>query len=144
MKTTLQDFFYKYKTTIAGFIGAVVVAIVQIDASNGITWKDFVLPVVLAVTGFIGTQARGQWSTIVGIGGVMIYNVVQAKVSGQHYEFTAKDFQDLVLQLAVLYGFVAMPPVKPREYEHDPIIVAAKETESTTPVVPLNNSNPSA
>jgi uncharacterized membrane protein YagU involved in acid resistance len=135
----IQDFFYKYKTIIAGFVSAIILAIVQVDASSGVQWKDFVLPVVLAATGFIGTQARGQWSTIVGIGGVMIYNLVQSKVNGTDYSFTAQDFQNLVLQLAVLYGFIAMPPVKSRTYEHDPVIKSAKEGEGETPVVPLNN-----
>jgi hypothetical protein len=98
--------------------------------------------IVLAATGYIGTQARGQWSTIVGIGGVMIYNLVQSKVNGTDYSFTAQDFQNLVLQLAVLYGFIAMPPVKSRTYEHDPVIKTAKEgTTEETPVVPLNNLN---
>jgi len=143
MNTNISDFFYKYKTLIVGFVGAIVLAIVQVNASNGVQWKDFILPVVLAVTGYIGTLMRGQWSTIVGIVGVMIYNLVQAKVNGQPYTFTAQDFQNLVLQLAVLYGFVAMPPIKPREYEHAPQIVDAKQAESA-PVVPLTTKKPSA
>lgn len=121
-------FLGKYKAFVTGLIGAIVLAVVNIDATHGLQWIDFVLPVIVAVAGYIGTQVRGQWSTIVGIVGVTVYNLVQAKINHETFTFSPQDFQNLILQLAVLYGFIAMPPVKPRTYEHDPLIKEAKET----------------
>lgn len=124
---TINDYFYKYKTFLFGFVAAIVTAIVSIDATNGVEWQDFIVPVVMGIVGWIGTLKRGQWETIVGIVSVAIYKIVSAKVHHQAYTFTPADFQNLMLQIGALYGFLALGPVKPRSYEHDPVIAAAKD-----------------
>lgn len=128
----MQAFFSKYKVFLFGIFGAIVTAIAGVQVTQGADFTIFVMPVIIGVVGFIGTTKRGQWSTIIGIVLVTAWNAYQASKNGQKFEFTAVDFQNLLLQFGVLYGFIAMPPIKDRAYEHDPIIEAAKSGESVS------------
>jgi uncharacterized membrane protein YjdF len=122
----MQAFLSKYKVFLTGLVGAIILAIVNLDSSNGLTWQALIMPILVAISSYVATSLRGQWTSIAGIGFTVLIGFVQAKLSHEPYVFDAKQLQWILGQLAVLYFGYNAPPFKARTYEHDATIEQAK------------------
>lgn len=129
--SALQTWFSKYKVLLSGIVGAIIMAIINLDASNGLEWSALIMPVLIAVTGVIANALRGQWQTIFGILISVVIGWINARINHTVYVFDIQQLQYVLLQLASLFGFTSMGPFKPRTYEHDDTIVKAKENPTT-------------
>lgn len=127
----LPDFLKKYKVLLTGFLGAVILSIVQIDATQGLEWQDLIVPVIMGIGSYIANNLRGQWVSMASIVFAVLIGFVQARQQGAQFEFGPVQLQSILMQISVLFlGYVAPPP-KPRSYEHDPVIQSAKESVSS-------------
>ena len=81
---------------------------------------------IIALNGWIANNLRGQWATIMGIIIVVGINYIQGVHNHMPLDPQQMVFM-LIKEVAVLFGFTALPPAKLRSYEHDPIIMEAKE-----------------
>ena len=122
----MKTFLSKYKVFLTGLLGAIVLAIVNIDSSNGLTWQALIMPVLVAISSYVATSLRGQWTSIAGIAFTVLIGFVQAKLNHEPYQFDAQQLQWILGQLAVLYFGYNAPPFKARTYEHDATIEQAK------------------
>jgi hypothetical protein len=55
----MQTFLSKYKVFLTGLIGAIVLAIVNLDSSNGLTWQALIMPALVAISSYVATSL--QW-----------------------------------------------------------------------------------
>lgn len=132
----------KYKVFIMGLIGAIIYAVMTIDTAN-ITWKSFLMPVVIAVFGYLGKNLRGQWQSIIGVAGTILIGYFQQRSGGT--QMPGPVFLQWVLaQIGVLYFGLNAPPFKPITYEHNEAIVSAKEIPPVdqVPAPPFKTATP--
>lgn len=122
-QTTGSTFWERNKVFITGLITAVILAVQQIfyTSPEGINYRALGLAALVAIGGYIGNTWRGKGVSIAGFIGIVGYSFYQVASTGH---FTWGQFIP-----AVLMGILALvaPPPKPATYEHNAMIIEAKQ-----------------
>lgn len=117
----MNNFFSKNKVFLLGLLSAIAVVLQQYNTPNP-DYKAIGLACGLAVLSYIANAWRGQGVTILGIVGIMAGVFVNSYHAGEHISWTAM----IGSFVAAILAAVAPPP-KPKTYEEDPNIEAAKQ-----------------
>lgn len=133
-QTTGETFWQRNKVFITGLVTAIILAVQQIfyTSPEGLNYRALGLAALIAAAGFIGNTWRGKGVSMAGFIGVIAYALSQVLTTGH---FTWPQFI-----AAALVGILALvaPPPKPATYEHNAIIIQAKEVPpvNEVPVIP--------
>lgn len=136
----MKTFWAKNKVFILGLLGAIVYAIMGIESTPDLSWKQFLMPTILAVGSFMANNLRGQAQSIVGI-----FITVIAGYFTKGDQTTQQFLQWVVVQVGVLFFGFTGAPAKPITYEHNETIVEAKQIPAVdqVPSPPLKTEPPS-
>lgn len=117
----MKQFLDKYKVLLTGLAAAILVALQQFVGEAEVSWKALAIAVLLAAVGFIGNYLRGQYISMAGLIGVAVMTITEIAQGGK------VNWPQVAISAAVALLTMVSPPPKPREYEHDPTIVNAKQ-----------------
>ena len=124
-----QNFFIKNRVFIFGLLSSLSLTLQQLISSNTTDVKVLSYAAMMAILSYIANQWRGKGVTILGIVGTMASTFITIQQTGN---FTWQQF--IFSALAAVLAAVAPPP-KADTYEHNEVIVQAKE------IPPVNQIN---
>jgi hypothetical protein len=116
----LKEFLYENKVFLSGLLGAILLTLQQFIGADTIEWKGIAFAAIIAALSYLAKNLRGQVASMAGIVLTVFMQYVEMNQSD------VVNWEQLLMQLAILLGGIFAPPAKSRGYEHTEMIQNAK------------------
>lgn len=124
----MKTIWSKYKVFISGLIGAIIIGLLPVlqPTNEAVTIVSIVMAAITAASSWFANNLRGKAQSISGI--IFSVAIMVVPVLFAHGNIDFQKLASLILtQVAAQFFGYSSAPFKPASYEHNEVIVQAKE-----------------